>query len=1532
MKTAMRNALIVGVLLCAGAPTFAANKTFLLHGWNGAPSGFDRMTALLVSDGGWLSEDIIAGDYSDVPDSYTIEQVSFEVADDLAAVRNANGFKPVDVVCHSMGGLVVRTILAQRDSNAGGGGSYLFEKAWVQRFITLGTPHYGHWWTVAWLTGGSDNQRAEMYMGSLFLWDLALDWQNPTKSLALSSVLSVVGRPNDVLYDESDGVVPYWSAALADTTARYVDRYHTASASLGTRPLVECRGADDIANTSDDVQDPVYRLIKSFLTTGTVLPQADCGITSPHLPEGSIFLRVLNSLSAGVDYDANVVNSVSPSQSLDRKRGDGAWANADGLELLRRLPVNTYAATFNSSSGGVVPAFTANGLPANAGRTTIQKVYAPETVPPRVISRSYSSARNTNIEITFAPDSLNPGTFPGNVTVSGSSSGSHGATLTYTESQYKLNIDPTSDFSFGETVTVTLTTGIQDMRANGLDGDGNGTVGPNYLFTFPIESAPQFTINASAGSNGSIDPSGSVGVASGATRTYNASPSSGYEVDKWYWNGGAVQTGGTSYTTPAVYANASVYVTFKQSVSSSLTVTSPNGGIYGRGNRIYINWTWGGPIGARVKIELLKGGSVNRTITADYSNSGSYTWQVPDDQALGTDYRMRVSSASDTPTDESDSNFEITTRVTPPSRIELRTLTDLRNMTEQWGTPSYPRDGYYVLMNDIAARDTRDWNGGKGWKPIGNGYSDWFRGTFDGQGFKITRLYCRRPTEAYAAFFAVTIDNATVKNIKLEYDDCYGEGYKNRGGVASGGVGGIAGENAGLIKNCHVYAERMYVTNGNHVAGIAGENYRGTIENCSVYGLTEISARGPANDSDTVGGIAGENSGLIRWCSVGADVDLDGDVYGSNGDRVGGIVGNNYGQVVECESRAKWTDGDQHIGGIVGEQSTGAFVQDCVFRAGSVDGSRYLGGVAGENDGGTIRRCYVSGSVMNSTTRGSLVGLNNSLVEDSFWNTDVVSYPATGNGGGTVVNCEGKTTAQLRQQATFVTWDFSNVWQISEGADFPALRGVGTCLAPLSGVSGSSGLADGVHLSWNSVTDAQCYRVFRSDTADGTKEPLGPWAGGLTFIDSSAAPGATYYYWVKAASTTNGARESEYSGSATGSRTEPPLAPPSTVSASDGQPTAVVVTWATVAGASHYRVYRAESSTGTQSAVTGWISDNSLVDSPATARHRYSYWVQAATDSSGTRASTGGGPDEGYFILADNTPPSVTVSNAPVQPIETQPVSIGVQATDNDMLDRVTLHWQTPGVSTQTWASLATNQYHTSHGIGSFDAGVEVIYWAEGWDEAGNRVESEHRSLTVQAETVSVPPVPTGPSIVYLSENNQFTASGSSSSLGAPTESQLAWDDGQTSTWTTVSLQHAWPVEGFYAVRARSRSQPRPANMSGWSGARTVHVRDWNKDYDDDGMTDAQEAIAGTDSSSCESCFQFQDVQTGITGNFHVLHWPSVSNRFYHLKETFDLGAGFGGYTASNMDARPPMNSYTTTVHQTPTFYRVDVTTNRLGQ
>jgi hypothetical protein len=97
----------------------------------------------------------------------------------------------------------------------------------------------------------------------------------------------------------------------------------------------------------------------------------------------------------------------------------------------------------------------------------------------------------------------------------------------------------------------------------------------------------------------------------------------------------------------------------------SITVVSPNGGdTWMVGSNQRVEWSYAGNLRGSVKVELLKGGVVNRTIVSLASigagGHGSHNWRIPSNQVSGSDYRIRVTCRKNGAySDSSDSDFTI---------------------------------------------------------------------------------------------------------------------------------------------------------------------------------------------------------------------------------------------------------------------------------------------------------------------------------------------------------------------------------------------------------------------------------------------------------------------------------------------------------------------------------------------------------------------------------------------------------------------------------------------------------------------------------------------------------------------------------------------------------------------------------------------------------------------------------------------------------------------------------------------------------
>jgi hypothetical protein len=264
-----------------------------------------------------------------------------------------------------------------------------------------------------------------------------------------------------------------------------------------------------------------------------------------------------------------------------------------------------------------------------------------------------------------------------------------------------------------------------------------------------------------------------------------------------------------------------------------------------------------------------------------------------------------------------------------------------------------------------------------------------FKGTFDGQGHKITGIANDTETKFYDSFFGST-DGAAIKNLDITVDIktssvkhggliSYAKGgtvshVTVRGKIAQDGtyyqayIGAIAGESAGLtVEDCVNYAD---ITAGYQLGGMVGNTKTGpsespvtTITRCVNYGTISGSMSG-STKAYAIGGIAGclSKADVIRYCIN------KGEVKGSV-QTVGGIAGiaqsKNAAIRSSCNSAplSSGTDGS-YVGGIIGYfggySSADVYIQNCLNTAAVSGGEKSsLGGIIGSQYGTTINTGYI---------------------------------------------------------------------------------------------------------------------------------------------------------------------------------------------------------------------------------------------------------------------------------------------------------------------------------------------------------------------------------------------------------------------------------------------------------------------------------------------------------------------------------------------------------------------------------------------
>lgn len=387
----------------------------------------------------------------------------------------------------------------------------------------------------------------------------------------------------------------------------------------------------------------------------------------------------------------------------------------------------------------------------------------------------------------------------------------------------------------------------------------------------------------------------------------------------------------------------------------------------------------------------------------------------------------------------------------------------------------------------------------------------------------------------------------------------------NAGSSEIGGLVGYVSETSFEDINVNVH---ITIGNGwsYSIGGAFGEVYTNTtVTNMHVTG--NISSNGGEGSAEIVGGLGGYVSGagiLIENSTASGNVTGSKDLGGfiaelvstatvrnssatgnvtsvASGLRVGGFIGalGNLGATVEnCFTTGTvivQIEGGSHIGGFAGNigysgqnsnpvNITGSFSIGTVtstgnnvggfagqirdestitnsYALGSVSGAEYVGGfvgrINGTNETSSIQNAYTIGIVTGNASVGGFAGGSNGTIINSYWNPEI-SGQETSDGG------TARTLTELTQVSNFNGWDFSEVWQISEGATLPWLRDISgnyrTAVATLSG-------SEGWRLMANPIQDGSYANMFGRIWTQGAANSNHP--GGASNIFTWATNNAT---------------------------------------------------------------------------------------------------------------------------------------------------------------------------------------------------------------------------------------------------------------------------------------------------------------------------------------------------------------------------------------------------------------------------------------
>lgn len=126
------------------------------------------------------------------------------------------------------------------------------------------------------------------------------------------------------------------------------------------------------------------------------------------------------------------------------------------------------------------------------------------------------------------------------------------------------------------------------------------------------------------------------------------------------------------------------------------------------------------------------------------------------------------------------------------------------------------------------------------------------------------------------------------------------------------------------------------------------------------------------------------------------------------------------------------------VGGIIGQIKEGS-ISNCYVSGGVIEADQSVGGIAGSTGGMVvINDCYCATEIIANNYYGALVGENDAVVNNSFYDTTVCGSAA---GDGIAL-----TTSEMYLRQTYMDeeWDFvgytgDETWWIYDGNDYPKL-------------------------------------------------------------------------------------------------------------------------------------------------------------------------------------------------------------------------------------------------------------------------------------------------------------------------------------------------------------------------------------------------------------------------------------------------------------------------------------------------------------
>ena len=357
-----------------------------------------------------------------------------------------------------------------------------------------------------------------------------------------------------------------------------------------------------------------------------------------------------------------------------------------------------------------------------------------------------------------------------------------------------------------------------------------------------------------------------------------------------------------------------------------------------------------------------------------------------------------------------------------------------------------------------------------------------------------------------------------------------------------------------------------------------------------------------------------------------------------------------------------------------------------------------------------------------------------------------------------------------------------------------------------------------ITLSWNAVSSATAYRIFRATTAGGQTTTALTTVATTTHDDTGLTNGTPYFYKIAAI---NSGGAGPLSLEATGTPKSLPEIP-SNLTATPGN-AQVTLAWNTVPGATSYKVFRALTSGGQTSTALTTVTTNSFLDTGLTNGTPYFYKV-AAVNASGTGGMSNQATTTPLAVPAAPTTLSAAPGNAQIKLTWIAPAGATsyrvFRATTSNGQTTTPLTTVTTATFTDTTVTNLTTYFYkvaavNAAGQSPMSNEANAIPQAAPVAPTGISATAGDKQITVSWTAV---PTATGYN-VYRASTSNSTAVSVATNLAAPTFLNTGLTNGTTYSYKVTAVNGSGESpRSIEAIGTPSAPAPGldPALLSAW--------------------------------------------------------------------------------------------------------------------